>query len=522
MRKQFIRNRKVRYGGMTVLLTVLLIAATVLANVLFGTLARRYGWYVSMNAGTNYGVTGKCYQLLETMLNAAEERNGERRKVEIIFCDLPENLEKSDTGSFIYHTACSLAERFPNDISVTCYDIWLNPANVREYLTSVVLDPETGLETEQKVSLKSTSVILTCGSYHRVYSNTEFYVFEGGNLSNVWAYNGEKKLTAGILHALRPDSPVVCLTNNHGEAYYDYELIYLLDDAGYRIDYVDLSKDPIPAACNLLICYNPNKDLTVSDHLSDLSEPDLLNDFLSVPGNIFLAFIEDGTPELPNLEAFLAGWGVSACYHTTSAGVRYRYMVQDTSGSLTSDGYTIYGKPSDASGLLDGLSPNVVFKNATALRAAQGFIPVPGGTGGVYENGDHSRTLYALWEGGNGAVSWANGAPVDGDRVMLATLTEQKLTGGSSYVGVFASADFATESFLQSAVYGNTDALLRLLGKLGSADTPEGLTVKPFRQVQMSLVTTAEKFRWTVVLAATPAVVILTAAVIILVRRKHS
>lgn len=45
MRKRIIRSRRARYGGMTVLLTVLLIAVVVLTNVLFSTLAKRYSWY---------------------------------------------------------------------------------------------------------------------------------------------------------------------------------------------------------------------------------------------------------------------------------------------------------------------------------------------------------------------------------------------------------------------------------------------------------------------------------------------
>ena len=42
MKKRIIRSRRARYGGMTVLLTVLLIAVVVLANVLVSTLAKRY------------------------------------------------------------------------------------------------------------------------------------------------------------------------------------------------------------------------------------------------------------------------------------------------------------------------------------------------------------------------------------------------------------------------------------------------------------------------------------------------
>ncbi len=518
MKKRFLKGRRARYGGIAAVLTVLLVAATVLANVLFGTLAGRYGWYSSMRPALTYGVSEKCHQLLGAAMDAAEAESGTRAEVEIIFCDLPENLMASSTSSYVYQTALTLAERDPERIKVTCYDVWLNPDNVRGYMTTTVIDRETGIESEQPVTLKSTSVIIASGSYHRVYANTEFFVFEGGNASNVWAYNGERKLAAGILRAIAPDAPTVCLTNNHGEAYYDYEILYLLDDAGYRLDYVDLTQDAIPAGCGLLICFNPNKDLAVESGISSLSEPDVLDAFLAVPGHTFLVFLEDGTPRLPNLEAYLEGWGVSTLYHK-SGETSYRYMVQDTSGSLTSDGYTIYGKASAgyAGELLAGLSQPVVFKNATALRAAGGFVPNGDGS---YTRGN--RTMYSLYESGKGAVSWANGAPVDGDGVLLMTLTEQTLEGGVSRVGVSASVDLATESFLQSAVYGNSDALLRLLGRFGNLRTPEGLTIKPFQSTDMSLVTTAQKLRWTLLLSILPALAIAAVAVPILVRRRHS
>ena len=519
MKKRLIRSRRARYGWIAAVLTVLLIAAVVLANALLGTLARRYGWYGNMRAAGNYDVGEKTYSLLGAALRAADEARGGTTEVEIIFCDSPENLLKSSTVSYVYKTAISLAERDPTHLRVTCRNIWLDPDSVRGYMTTTVIDPETGIESEQAVSLRSTSVIIVCGSYHRVYSHNEFFVFEGGDASKVWAYSGERKLAAGILRAVAPSAPVACLTNNHGEAYYDYEILYLLDDAGYRIDYVDLTQSPIPAECNLLICFNPNKDIAVTSGVSTLSEPDLLDEFLSVPGRSFLVFLEDGTPALPNLEAYLEGWGVSTRYHK-SGDTAYRYMVQDSSGSLTSDGYTIYGKPNregHAGELLAGLSQDPVFKNATALAPAPNFLPNGDGS---YTRGD--RTMYTLYETGRGAVAWANGAAVDGSGAILMALSEQTLAGGVSRVGVVASVRFAAEEFLQSAVYGNSDLMLRLLGTFGGTTTPEGISIKPFQATTMSTVTTAQKLRWTILLAALPAAVVTAVAVPVLLRRKRS
>lgn len=510
MKKGFIRTKKARYGGMTVLLTVLLIATVVLFNVLFTTLAERYSWYADMRSEVSFEVTEKCYTLLGSVLEGNDD-------VKIIFCDTQPNLQEEVTSRYVYDTATAIVGRFPEQISIECHNIWLNPDSVRQYTTT--LNPATGEMVE--TSLKSTSVIIVSGDYYRVYDLTEFYVFEDGDTSQLWAYNGEKKLAAGILHAVEPDQPVVCLTNNHGETFYDYELLYLLDDAGYTIRYIDLLKDPIPENCDLIVSFNPNQDLTVNDGVSATSEADILEAFLSQSGNSFLVFIEDGTPQMTNLEAFLADWGVETCYYTGSNGVSYRYMVQDSSQSLTSDGYTIYGQAAAqgrAAELVSGLSRGTVFKNATALRFANGYT---NNGDGSYTNG--GRTMYTLFESGPRAVSWANGNPVDDATAALFTLTEQKnADGGSSYVAVCSSADFATEEFLQSAVHGNTDTLLHLFGQLGKEYTPEGLTIQPFESTDISTITTAQMLRWTLTLAIVPAVVVTLVAIVVLVRRRRA
>ena len=512
MRKRLFGNRRARYGWMTVLLTVLLVTTVILANVLFTTLAKRYSWYAVLTGTPDYSVTESCYTLLGSVLE------GKSADVNIIFCNTQDKIEADATSRYVYDTAKEIAARFPSHIRVTCENIYLNPSHVKGYTET--LNPATGEMV--KVAIEDTCVIITSGDYYRVYSLEEFFVFAEGDLSRLWAYNGEKKLAAGILHAIEEDEPIACLTNNHGEIFYDYELLYLLDDAGYSIRYIDLYKESIPEGCDLIISYNPNSDMTVSDGVSATSEADILNAFLSESGNSFLVFLANGTPRLENFEAFLKEWGVETMYYTNSAtNVSYRYMVQNPGRSLTSDGYTIYGETAEdghARELVDGLKREPVFKNPTALRAANGFA----------SNGDgsytkESRTVYSLFEAGSGASSWANGKPVDGSESTLFALSEQtNADGRKSFVGVCASAEFATEEFLQSAVHGNSDTLMHLFGQMGKTHIPEGLTLKPFESTTISTVTTTQMWRWTLILAVTPAVVVTLAAVAILIKRRRA
>ncbi len=503
MKKHFIRTRKLRWGGIAALLTLLVVTVSVLANAVFGTLAKRYGWYTLMTGTPKYEVSEHCFDILGEAFTAYE---GSR--AEIIFCDTSENLSEEVTSRYVYETATALSERYPDRLTVQCYDIWTDPTKVRAYTKMV--DPAT--EETVDVMLKSTSVIIAAENYHRVYSLEEFFSFHEGDSSQVWAYNGERKLAAGLLRAISPETHIVCLTQNHGEVFYDYELLYLLDDAGYTVKYLDLYRDPIPEGCEMIISYNPNSDMIANDELSETSEADKLDAFLSVPGNSFWVLVENGTPALPNTEAYLEEWGIDFQYDSTGI---YRYMVQDSTRSLTSDGYTIYA---DAGAQMQSMTRSTVFKNATAIRNASTFA----------SNGDGSysagaRTMYSLYEGGENAVSWANGtAQASADGAILMSLTEQKNEGGSSYVGTVASVDFFSEAFLQSAVYGNADAFMHTFSMMGRRHLPEGLTLKPFESSDISTVTTRQMLVWTLALSVTPAVLVTAVAVTVLVKRRNA
>jgi hypothetical protein len=324
------------------------------------------------------------------------------------------------------------------------------------------------------------------------------------------------------MHAIYEDPRIACLLTNHGEVSYDYELLSILDDAGYTVVYIDLYKDPIPATCDLIVSYNPNTDL-VADDLSEFSEKEILDTFLSEDGNSFLLFLENGTPNMPNFESYIKEWGIETEYaRNATTGVSHRYMVQDTSESLTSDGYTIYGHAVNAESnrFVEAVNEYVIFGSATALSVTgEGYTAQADGT---YVSMSGLRTLYPLYRSGEKTLHWANGEVVDGGSCILMSVTEQKTANGSSYVGVVSSVDFATRTYLQSAVYDNGDVLLTLLEEIGDREAPTGLTIKPFISYDISIITTAQMLRWTIALALIPTVVITAVALVVLIRRRRA
>ena len=518
MKKRLIRNKKARFATVSAVLTAMVILVAVLANVVLKTLVERYELYSAMTPVQAFDVTEDCYTLLEDTFAECEAESGKRPEVQILFCNLEEEVSaKGSENYYLYHTAVALAERFDN-VELKFHDIYVNPGPIKPYTVSY--HPLTGEEIKTAVS--STNVIVISENYHRVYQWTDFYIFENEEATQPWAYSGEKKLTSALMHAVDDDPRIVCLLNNHGETAYDYELLTLLDDAGYTVVYIDLYKDPIPDTCDLIISYNPNTDLIVDD-LSKTSEAAILDTFLEVDGHSFFVFLENGTPTLPNFEAYLRTWGVETAYaKNTTTGVSHRYMVQDTSASLTTDGYTVYGNATTGEGkkFLNPDNQYVVFGNATALTVTgEGFVDAHNGT---YQSTGGNRTLYPLYYSSEKSLYWANGQVVDGGSAILMSLTEQNNGTGSSYVGVTSSVDFCTRTYLQSAVYDNGDVLFGMLDEIGGRTTPAGLTIKPFASYDISTITTAQMLRWTLALAITPAAVTLVVAVCILIKRRRA
>ena len=515
MKKRFIRNKKVRYATVAAVLTAMVILVAVLVNVVVSSLVERYALYTSLTPTLAFDVTEDCYTVLEENFNAHKSAKGTLPDIEILFCDLEDSVKaEGHENYYLYYTARALAERFEN-IKLKFYDIYIDPTPVKPYTVSI--HPLTG--EELVTQLNSSSVIVVCNNYHRVYKWTDFYVFADDTSVEPWAYSGERKLSSALMHAIDDDPRIACLLTNHGEIAYDYELLTILDDAGYTVVYMDLYKDPIPATCDVIISYNPNTDL-VSDDLSDISEKEILDAFLAQDGHSFFLFLENGTPHMPNFESYIKEWGIETEYaKNTTTGVSHRYMVQDTSGSLTSDGYTIYGHAED-SRFVDPANEYVVFGNATALSVTgEGYTAREDGT---YVSMSGERTLYPLYRSSDKTLHWANGQVVDGGSCILMSLTEQQNAAGTSHVGVVSSVNFGTREYLQSAVYDNGDVLLTLFEEIGERSSPVGLTIKPFASYDISTITTAQMLRWTVTLALIPAITSLAVAVIVLVRRRRA
>ncbi len=542
--------------------TVLVIACVLLCNVGFHALATKGLWfidfaiprYLSME-GTLYRVSDACIDLLDQNLpttidtiNAQREAKGEEPlKVEIIFCTDPDVLDQTEYSRYIHYTALGLQKEFADYIDVKYINIVKNPSAIQKY------------KATSATNIYSSNVIVSFGTEYRVHTVDSLFTSNDASSTDYWAYNGEKKLTSSILAVTRAESPIACLTVNHGEnvltadkkALNETEFLRLVKAAGYDVQMLDLENDPIPENCRLIITMAPQTDF-FGDPEDDNDEIDKLDAFLDKAYS-FLYICDPNSPSLPNLEEYLEFWGITQARKTDSAGLSENYVIRDAEANVDGDGYALIatyetlGKGASITSDLrkNGYPPMVIFHNATAIKPAENYKPtyvLEDETTNTeaymyysYRSNGITRTMHNIFT----ASATANGT-VGGEvyeaagqypfSIMTMTVenrttqeTNYSVAQEPSYVCCIASTEFLSDTVLASDAYGNADVVLSTLRAMGREVIPVTLEFKAFMVWDIADKVLAENNPIPIMisLAAVPALICFGVGIYKNVRRKY-
>ena len=374
--------KKLRYGGLAVALTALLIVAVVLINVVFSSLAAKHLWFIDMTSNDIYTLSDECVTELDRAvygyedasgkhvdgLNDIREDAGEKPvNVNIYFCDDPDNLMANTSQRYVYETALALANRCEY-INVSHLDWEYNPSTVEKY-------------TKSGNYISSYSVIIDADNYYTEGSNwsvmglSRFYVANSEGTEYV-GYKGERAFASTILTVANVASPIVYFPTNHGETFFDQAFAYLLADAGYKVEVVDMSDPDFKFSENgaMAIIYNPQKDFE-ADELAKL-------DAFVNANNSLMVFMGSSSPSLPTFEDYLESWGIVYQRHMDDSGKLHNYAIKDSTHSLSADGFTIKGSYFKTGGsgadiynkvVSNGYTPSVIFENAMSITYSELF-----------------------------------------------------------------------------------------------------------------------------------------------------
>ena len=542
MKKTSVNSRKLRYGGVTAALTALIIAAVIVGNLIFSMLASRFTWYIDMTPDMLFTLSDECIDLIrdgddefgtasaiERVDQIREESGDPDISINIIFCDEADNIVDDTTLRYVHNTALELQSEFPDHIKVKYHNVYRNPSAVSKY------------KSASTSTITPSNVIVEFGTEFRVYSSRTFYSFDEDG-ETAWAYNGEKKLTAGILAVTRTESPIACITINHGESVPE-ALRASLMDSGYIVQDIDLLEEEIPEDCRLIVIYNPMSDFKVNDGMS-VDEISKLDDFLDQT-NSLMAFIgpdSNGGKRLDALEDYLEEWGI--VFDRNSEGMPH--IVEESADNSKDSSRNIFAQYANyglgASITKDMRSSSyprtVVFPNAMSISFAPTYQLVHD-SDSDFDYAQHTansvtRSIYDVFTTSPKASAYAGGilaqSATEANPLKLMTISEEQKSREetnyssmieSSYVIAFGSTDFALEKCLGTDGYGNNELLLSLCRYIGHEPVPVGIDMKPFADYDIDSITTAAVTQYTVILTAVPAVAAICAGAVVLIRRKN-
>lgn len=561
--KSIRKKRKSR--AKIIFVTAVVVLVTLLVNIAFSVLAYRFMLHSDLT-NTRYTTdSSRLYTLTDITknliagqvvpmidkVNAEREAAGEDRiKLNIIFCADRDLIEDDELMRYISYTARQLEVHFPKHVSVEYVNITKNPTAVQKYkITSAA-------------NIYPSNVIVEFGSEYTVLSYKSFFTANSDN-DAPWAYNGEKRFAASILSVTRAESPICCITTNHGEEIYGADgnireeystFIAIIEGSGYVVQPIDLETDEIPKDCRMIVTFNPREDFHGFGNLgeSGVSEIEKLDKFLD-GSNTLLYVADPDSPRLPNLDEYLEEWGIRMARESV-AGDSVNHVIRDNTMNIDEGGtsvlgqYTTTGMGAAINSDLISLSfpPKAVFSNTTHILPSDTFTKAY--VVGTEQNGLESYEYYSYYKNGvarnlynifttyNSAEVLVDGRVFDmasDDKLFsLMTITEEKrevqedsynTVNNASYVLAVASTEFFSNGALDSKSYGNTDILLSALRHTSREMVPVNIEFKPFYiyDMQAMVLTQKQATACMMILALLPSIALFTVGAVVCIRRRN-
>jgi len=489
-KRSFWKNPKFKFGAVATALTISFVALVVVINVIFSALATNYMWYADMTKEMMYNISEASKMLLDPY------RGQENFKIRIIFCMDPDKLEEAIEPKLVHNMAKQFEREF-DFVTIDYIDVVKHPALADPYKPTA------------ETTVKTTDVIIENGSDYRKFSLEAFYTFSQ-DTGKVFALNAEFKITSAILQMVG-DRPIAYFTTGHGETVESTVIYQMFQDAGFDVRQIDLSKEDMDRSAKVVVINNPRTDfLGFKDTVNEIAKIDALLDNY---GNL-MVFVDATARELPELEEFLAEWGVAF----------NRSLIRDYSNSLSVDGtevvaeYTREGLGSSLTKTLWSLEtpPKAIVKYARPITL-------------LYEQKDSRDTSVVLQTSSEKTATATDfGAPagdtgVPGVYNLMTISRETRIVDNIpiyNYVMVAGTNSFTDDKYIGSPSYGNGEIIYAAMKAFGKETVPISIDFKPFDETKLDI-TTEQANTWSGLVTLFLPICTLTAGTIVYLRRRH-
>ena len=275
------KDKRVRYGGYSVLMTIVAVAILIAVNLVAGQLDLK--WDLSSN---------KLYSVSDETVKALNELEADVT----IYALFPSN-----SANITYK---EIIEQYPANsgrVKLEYRDPHLYPTFISQYTGGEDVPEYSLIVVSGQGALERSRVI---SSKDFVRYERDYYTFQEYPV----ALEIEPLLTGAIRLVCDPNSPVAYTLAGHEDYALPQYVAEQFTREGYDLRELNIIQTgAIPADCDVLILTTPKWDITPA-------EKDEINRYLSVGGAA--AFLLDMTSaETPNLDALLAEYGLSLSRH---------------------------------------------------------------------------------------------------------------------------------------------------------------------------------------------------------------
>lgn len=301
-----LSSRKFKYGALSTTIIAVVIAIVVLVNLAATLLTDRYSLKLDITGENLYNLADQTIQII--------------------------NKVENDVTLYVISAK--------DDFNTTFNEILVRIANQSEHLKIEYIDPDTNpqflTELGTQYSIQTGAVVMKSGSKVRVINESD--MVQTDSQSYTLTYLLEERIAAGLQYLGQSDEQVVYFVEGHSESGAD-TLKSLFANNGITVESVltlteQTKFDP---ESKMMVIVDPKTDFTTA-------EIRVLSDFLANDynyGRHLMVYSPAGANDLPNLEAFLASWGLSFNDNMVLEGPSYysgypsTFFVQFESNDLT-------------------------------------------------------------------------------------------------------------------------------------------------------------------------------------------
>lgn len=490
--KKKFNKRSFKHGTMSVILTIVFIAAVVVVNVIVSLISARFDTTVDLTDSGIYSLEESTQTYLEEQLNS---------DVTITVLTPETDFEAQGSHYKQINEILKKMQMAGSHVTLNYLDLDQNPNYSSQFKAETVAENYIVVESEKT-------------GRHRIISPYDYFSFNETYLQYYGSYvvegsNIEQTAVSAMMYVSNDDLVKVAFTEGFGELD-STTLQSLLTKNGYEVETINLSTiDEIDSEYDFVVMYAPTMDID-NEHLTKL---DKYLDNGGAFGKNLIYFASAQQPETPNIESFLNDWGIS---------VGYSVIGQSDSNYLISN-YTAYAHlqqvcDTDYAGSAYGSS--------------------------LYTFGSDLRPVIQLWEDGSrGGVeqeilmkSYDNAFlyPLDlGDKEFSYEQAESGTfndaivayrlnsdTQALTRVAVFGSEQLAGSTFMSMSNANNQDFFINMFNYISGKEDTITIKSKSFSSTTFDMNTqTANTLA--VVLCIVIPVVVIVLGIVIWVRRRH-